>query len=70
MKNFDNYAILCMPDHPTPVKLMTHTSEPVPFVIYRGAASSENGAQSYDEYQAKATGLVVEGHALMRMLLA
>lgn len=26
--------ILVLPDHPTPVKVMTHTSDPVPFVIY------------------------------------
>jgi len=26
--------ILVLPDHPTPIKLMTHTSAPVPFVVY------------------------------------
>lgn len=69
IKKFDDYVILCMPDHPTPVKLMTHTSDPVPFVIYRGGAGEGNGAASYDETQAKATGLVVEGHRLMPILL-
>ncbi len=66
---FGDYAILCCPDHPTPVHLMTHTAEPVPFIIYRGGEGEGNGAVSYDEQQAKATGLVVEGHGLMRMLL-
>jgi 2,3-bisphosphoglycerate-independent phosphoglycerate mutase len=66
---FDDYAILCTPDHPTPVRLMTHTSEAVPFIIYRGGNAAGNGAASYDEAQARATGLAVEGHRLMEMLL-
>jgi 2,3-bisphosphoglycerate-independent phosphoglycerate mutase len=70
IKKFGDYVILCMPDHPTPVKLMTHTSDPVPFVIYRGRADDGNGAASYDEFQAKGTGLLVEGHALLPMLLS
>jgi 2,3-bisphosphoglycerate-independent phosphoglycerate mutase len=69
IKRFGEYAILCSPDHPTPVHLMTHTSEPVPFIIYRGGEGGGNGAASYDEEQARSTGLVVEGHGLMGMLL-
>ncbi|OGT96386.1 MAG: cofactor-independent phosphoglycerate mutase [Geobacteraceae bacterium GWB2_52_12] len=68
IKKFENYAILCTPDHPTPVHLMTHTSDPVPFIIYRGGEGQGNGAASYDEAQAKATGLLVEGHKLIQML--
>jgi len=70
IKKFGDYVILCMPDHPTPVKLMTHTSDPVPFVIYRNGAAEGNGAASYDEAQAKGTGLLVEGHTLLPMLLS
>jgi 2,3-bisphosphoglycerate-independent phosphoglycerate mutase len=69
IKKFGDYAILCTPDHPTPVQLMTHTSEPVPFIIYRGGEGQGNGAASYDEAQAKTSGVVVEGHKLMEMLL-
>lgn len=69
IKKFGEYAILCTPDHPTPVHLMTHTSEPVPFIVYRGGENTGNGAKSYDEGQAKTTGLTVEGHKLMEMLL-
>lgn len=70
IKKFGDYVILCMPDHPTPVKLMTHTSDPVPFVIYRGGVGEGNGASSYDEFQAKGTGLSVEGYALLPKLLS
>ncbi len=70
IKKYDNFAILCMPDHPTPVRLMTHTSEPVPYVIYRSGTGEGNGAVSYDEFQARSTGLVSEGHTLMKTLLS
>ncbi len=70
IKKFDDYVILCMPDHPTPVKLMTHTSDPVPFVIYRSGGGEWNGAASYDEAQAKGTGLLVDGHTLLPRLLS
>jgi 2,3-bisphosphoglycerate-independent phosphoglycerate mutase len=69
VKRFGEYAILCCPDHPTPVKLMTHTSDPVPFIIYRGGEGAGNGATSYDEAQAASTGLVLEGYRLMKELL-
>ena len=68
IKKFGDYAVLCTPDHPTPVHLMTHTSEAVPFVIYRGE-TAENGISGYDEQQAKASGMLIEGHRLMEMLL-
>jgi len=70
IKKYGDYAVVCMPDHPTPVKLMTHTCDPVPFVIYRGGESAGNGASSYDEAQAASTGLVMEGHALMPFVLS
>lgn len=70
LKKYESYAVLCCPDHPTPVRIMTHTSEPVPFVIYRGSKTVGNGANSYCESEAKKTGLVVKGHELMPMLLA
>lgn len=70
IRKFDDFVILCMPDHPTPVKLMTHTSDPVPFVIYRSGVGEGNGAAAYDEAQAKGTGLLVEGHSLLPRLLS
>lgn len=67
---FDDLRILCCPDHPTPVRLKTHTSDPVPFVIYRHGHALDNGADSYDEEQAGKTGLLLEdGWMLMRKLL-
>lgn len=65
-----DYRILCMPDHPTPVKLMTHTAAPVPFIIYRGETEENSAVAGYDEDSAKATGLhVEEAYRLMDMLM-
>ena len=52
----DDYAILVLPDHPTPLKIRTHSSDPVPFALYRkgDCAGREN---RYTENDAKATGL-------------
>ena len=68
--HFDDLRIICCPDHPTPVRLKTHTSDPVPFIIYRHADKQGNGATGYDELQAKATNLVLdEGYMLMERVL-
>ena len=33
-KKGEEYTMLVMPDHPTPLSIMTHISDPVPFIIY------------------------------------
>lgn len=68
---FDDLRILCCPDHPTPVRLKTHTSDPVPFIIYRHGQQLGNGATGYDEQHAKSTGLLLEqGSMLMERMLS
>ncbi|MBU5637372.1 cofactor-independent phosphoglycerate mutase [Geomonas sp. Red69] len=70
VKQFGEYRILCAPDHPTPITLMTHSSDPVPFVIYSGEEKENAGVAGYDEIAAAATGLkVAPGYKLMEMLL-
>ena len=66
LAKYDDYRILVLPDHPTPLSLRTHTSEPVPFIIYRKNAEVSSGIEGYDEFQAKSTGLYIEdGYTLM-----
>lgn len=67
-EKFKNYRILLLPDHPTPLSLKTHASDPVPFVFY----SSEDRHKAkkkgigYNEKDAKASGIVIsEGWKLM-----
>ncbi|GAB7027187.1 cofactor-independent phosphoglycerate mutase [Geotalea toluenoxydans] len=71
IRQFGQYRILCAPDHPTPVSLMTHTSDPVPFILYGGEEKVNDGVAGYDEESAAATGLFVEeGFRLMNMMMA
>lgn len=70
VKQYGAYRILCAPDHPTPVALMTHTGEAVPFVIYAGEEQEKGNVAGYDEVSASATGIKVDpGYKLMEMLL-
>lgn len=65
----EELRVLAMPDHPTPVELKTHVGEPVPFVLW-GPGVVPNGAQSYSEAEASATGLLVDpGRGVMDLLL-
>ncbi len=67
---YDDYGILVLPDHPTPLSLRTHTPEPVPYIIYRKSSQKPSGLLGYDEFQALRTGLFIdEGHKLMDRFL-
>lgn len=66
MEKYDDYRLLILPDHPTPIALRTHTAEPVPFLLYQKTVGMESGLSGYDEFQAKETGLFFkEGYSLM-----
>ncbi|RII27814.1 MAG: cofactor-independent phosphoglycerate mutase [Geobacter sp.] len=70
IRQFGEYRILCTPDHPTPLRLMTHTSDPVPFILYSGEETEKPGVAGYDEDEARKTGLVLEeGFRLMDMMM-
>ncbi len=63
------YRILIMPDHPTPLDTKTHSSEPVPFMIY-DSESPQNGVDTLNERTAAATGIFIEhGPDVMDKLL-
>ena len=63
------FRILIMPDHPTPLVTKTHSSEPVPFMIYDSTVS-ENGAETFTEKTALESGIFVEhGPSIMDKLL-
>lgn len=66
----EDYKIMILPDHPTPIVTGTHASDPVPFLIYEKGREIESGVTSIDEETAKTTGVFVEkGHELMKIFL-
>ena len=70
LKQFDDYSILVLPDHPTPLSLRTHTSEPVPYILYRKNCKKPSGVTGYDEFQAQSSGILIDkGYTLMDRFL-
>ena len=59
MKKRKHFRVMVIPDHQTLVEKRTHAADPVPVLIY-GEGISSNGAESFSESQAKATGWMVE----------
>ena len=70
LEKYDDYKIMVLPDHPTPIVTMTHASDPVPYMIYQKSKAADNGIESFTEEAAKATGNYVEiGHTLMNKFI-
>lgn len=67
----EDYSILILPDHPTPLSLMTHVKDPVPYVLYRSNKVFDGvKALCYTETECEKTGLFVsDGVSLMRKFL-
>ena len=67
-KGKDEFKILVLPDHPTPLSIRTHTAEKVPFFLYSNRAEVE-GPAIFSEETAAATGLhLPKGEELMEMM--
>ncbi len=49
------YRILILPDHPTPIRVRTHTSSPVPYLLY-DSTNVQSGSPSYCEENAEKSG--------------
>lgn len=65
-----DYKMLILPDHPTPIKLKTHVSDPVPYVIFDSTKTDGGSGLAYTEKNGEKTGVYVEvGHTLMEKFL-
>lgn len=62
------FKIMVLPDHPTPIRIRTHSIDPVPFMIY-SSKKDHIGADSFSEDNAKnSMNYVSEGHSLIDLL--
>lgn len=62
------YRLLVLPDHPTPICVRTHTSDPIPYLLYDSKKELRR-IGAYNEREAKESGLVVEqGYKLIEKL--
>lgn len=55
--NGDHYRIMFLPDHPTPLSIRTHTSDPVPFLLYGSRDQKGCGVSDFSELSAGSTGI-------------
>ena len=64
----EEFRMLILPDHPTPVRIRTHTSDPVPYLLY-DSTMDLNKDWKYNEAEAKNSNNQVEkGHLLINKL--
>ena len=64
----EDYRMLILPDHPTPICVKTHTSDPVPYLLY-DSGKEEKHDWLYNEAEAEKSGnRVAKGHELMQYL--
>ena len=67
----EDFAMLVCPDHPTPVAIKTHISDPIPYLLYTNVRNLSNGATRYTEDEAARTKTYVpEGHMLIQKLFS
>lgn len=66
-----DFKVLVCPDHPTPLNIKTHSSNPVPYLIYNSKNEINGNVQSFTESSAKSTGNYIEkGFTMMEYFLS
>ena len=69
LEQYDEWRLMVLPDHPTPIEVRTHTKEPVPFAIC-GTDVSADSVIAFDESSARDGRMgTVPGHELMDILV-
>ncbi len=64
----EDFRLLVLPDHPTPIRVRTHTSDSVPYLLYDSTAE-QNETWDYNEETGRASGiLIAQGHKLIDRL--
>ena len=70
VEKMGDFDLLILPDHPTPLSIRTHSSEPVPYLLYRSYKELDNGPAVFTEKTAAATGITVPvGYTLIDRLI-
>lgn len=59
LEKYDDYKMMILPDHPTPIVTRTHASDPVPYLIYH-KSKEKKGVDTINEETAKSTGNFID----------
>ncbi len=65
----EDFRMVILPDHPTPVSLRTHTADNVPYLMYDSTMEQAHSWKYNEEEAEKSGNLIVEGHKLIDHLL-
>ena len=64
----EDFRMIVLPDHPTPIAIRTHTSDPVPYMLY-DSTDKKNKTWNYNEKEAKKSGnYIPDGHTTINHL--
>lgn len=71
LRTLDDFAVLVCPDHPTPLSIRTHSSNPVPYLIYNSKSEQQSNVNCFCEKEAEKTGNYIEkGFTMMEYFLS
>ena len=66
----EDYRMLILPDHPTPIRIRTHTGDPVPYLIYDSTRQQKKQARFTEETARAADNFEPNGYRLIDRLIA
>ncbi len=65
----EDFRLLLLPDHPTPIRIRTHTAQPVPYLLY-DSTRQRKSISKYSEHEAAAAGIYEPyGYRLMNKFI-
>lgn len=64
----EDFRLLVMPDHPTPIRIRTHASDPVPYMLYDSTRDQKSGLLYSEENGRKSGNFVKDGYRMVEKL--
>ncbi len=65
LKEYGDYRIMALPDHPTPISLRTHENKPVPYAVYDAKSNVKSGMRFSEFFNYPDSNFISEGHLLL-----
>lgn len=69
MKRYDDFKLMVLPDHPTPISTGSHAQDPVPFLLYDSRKERENSIPFDERALEDSKTFVDEGTELINLLM-
>ena len=66
----EDFRMLILPDHPTPIRIRTHTGDPVPYLLYDSTRQRKKQERFTEETARAADNFEPNGYRLIERLIA